>query len=976
MASPDSIIADGLTRVPKSLREGVEREWKQYVSAGVLPMPMPMREPGSAGCLSVIPRVWACSEFVARTTSRHPDVFAEIVNNGDLEHAYKPGELRARAHDLLVDCADEAELKHRLRLFRRSEMLRIAFRDLGGWAELDEVMATMSELAETCLSIALDWLHERAVARFGQPIGADSGEPQQMVVIGMGKLGGGELNFSSDIDLVFAYPEDGQTRPGSGEPVSNHEFFTHLGRKLIDAIGDATEDGFVFRVDMRLRPNGNSGPLVLSFDATEHYFQAHGREWERYAWIKARAVAGDLAAGDLLLAALRPFVYRRYLDYGAIGAIREMKAMIEQELQRKGIENNVKLGPGGIREIEFIGQVFQLIRGGRDPALQLRSILPVLDLLAQRGWITAQACSELTAAYDFLRRTEHRLQMYADQQLHTLPDDDGAQLRLALSMGFDAWTDFEAVLRRHMGNVHQQFEQVFAAPPRAEQDQEEQGMSALWRGLLDTDHARERLVEAGYDDPDRVLELLKGLRNGGAYTGFSTAGRERMDRVVPLLLAAAALAPAPVETLARLIRVLEAIGRRSAYLSLLAETPLALSQLVQLCSASPWIATWIGSHPLVLDELLRPRVGGGRSAREDMERELGEQLSRVDEDDLEQQMETLREFRNARVLRVAAAHVAGALAPEDVGASLCAIADVLLEQCLALASAQMLARHGWPACGRAPHGPLPDFAVIGYGKLGGGELGYSSDLDLIFLYGECDANGMTDGARPVANESFFARLGQRLIHLLNTRTPAGMLFEVDMRLRPSGRSGPLVTGIRAFERYQSEQAWVWEHQALVRARCIAGPEELCTQFAAVRRETLCRERDDYVLRTEVADMRRRMRESRKPHDPDLFDLKHDAGGIVDIEFMVQYWILRWAHDHPGLIAHTGNDQLLQALAEARLLEAERARALTDAYRHYLSTEYRLKLLDRGSLLDPGELEGYPEAVRSIWEDVFARDSTR
>jgi glutamate-ammonia-ligase adenylyltransferase len=976
MASPDSIIADGLTRVPASLRDGVEREWKQYVSAGVLPMPMPMREPGSAGCLSVIPRVWACSEFVARTTNRHPDVFAEIVNAGDLERAYEHGELRARARDLLVDCADQIELKHRLRLFRRSEMLRIAFRDLGGWAELDEVMATLSELAETCLDVALSWLHDQAVARFGDPIGADSGEPQHLVVIGMGKLGGGELNFSSDIDLVFAYPEDGQTRPGTGEPLSNHEFFTRLGRMLIDAIGDATEDGFVFRVDMRLRPNGNSGPLVLSFDATEHYFQTHGREWERYAWIKARAVAGDVAAGEHLLAALRPFVYRRYLDYGAIGAIREMKAMIEQELQRKGIENNVKLGPGGIREIEFIGQVFQLIRGGRDRALQLRSILPVLELLAQRGWITGQAYEELTAAYDFLRRTENRLQMYADQQVHSLPEEDGARLRLALSMGFEAWTEFDAVLRHHMHNVHEQFEQVFAAPPRAEKDEEEQGMSALWRGLLDADHARERLAEAGYDEPDRVLELLEGLRTGGAYTGFSTAGRERMDRVVPLLLAAAALAPAPVETLARLIRVLEAIGRRSAYLSLLAENPLALSQLVQLCSASPWIANWIGSHPLLLDELLRPDVGSGRSAREDMSRELLQHLSRVDDDDLEQQMEALREFRNARVLRVAAAHIAGSLKAEDVGVALCAIAEVLLEQCLALASTQMIARHGWPACGYAPHGPLPEFAVIGYGKLGGGELGYTSDLDLIFLYGECDVNGMTDGPRPLANESFFARLGQRLIHLLTARTPGGILFDVDMRLRPSGRAGPLVTAIRAFERYQTEQAWVWEHQALVRARCIAGPEALCKQFAAVRRAVLCRERDDYVLRTEVAEMRQRMRESRKPHDPDLFDLKHDAGGIVDIEFMVQYWILRWAHDHPGLIANTGNVQLLQALVEARLLEVERARTLTDAYRHYLATEYRLKLLDRGSLLDPGELEGYPEAVRSIWEEMFARDPAR
>jgi glutamate-ammonia-ligase adenylyltransferase len=974
MVSPDSVFTQALEDVPAPLRERVEREWQQFLSAEVLPMTMPAQNKGGPGCLSILPRVWACSDFVAQTTVRHPDLFAEIVNSGDLQRRYEEGEMVVRATEIIGDCADEAELKRRLRQFRRGEMLRIAFRDLAGWATLAEVMDTMSELADCCIHKALAWLYQEAVARYGEPVGADSGQPQQLVVIGMGKLGGQELNFSSDIDLVFAYPEDGETRRTDGEPIGNHEFFIRLGRKLIDVVDDKTEDGFVFRVDMRLRPNGDSGPLVLSFAAMEHYFQAHGREWERYAWIKARPVAGDLNAGEELLTMLRPFIYRRYLDFGAIESIRDMKEMIELELQRKGIENNVKLGPGGIREIEFTGQAFQLIRGGRERELQQRGILEVLKTIARHGWITSQALTDLTLAYEFLRRTEHRLQMRADRQTHLLPEDDTERQRLAYSMGFHTWDEFTKALRKHMGKVHGHFELVFAAPQRADGAHEERGLLALWRGALDEETGRERLEEAGYEDPDQVLGLLRGLREGAAYTGFSAEGRERMDRLVPLLLAAAGLAQTPTETLARLIRLLEAVGRRSAYLALLVENPLALSQLVKLCSASPWIADWIGQHPVVLDELLRPRLGTNESLREDMDRELALRLARLAPDDLEQQMEVLREFRNGHMLRIAAADVGGSVSAEDVSAALCALAEALLSHCLRLASEQMLARHGRPDCDA--NGPEPEFAVVAYGKLGGGELGYTSDLDIVFLYGDCDPAGNTDGPRSVPNETFFARLGQRLIHLLTTRTPAGILFEVDMRLRPSGQSGPLVTSVESFRRYQRESAWVWEHQALVRARCVAGPADLCKRFEAVRAEALCRQRDDYALRKEVTDMRRRMLEGRKTHEPGLFDIKQDPGGIVDIEFMVQYWVLRWAQKYPGLATTTGNIQLLQLLEQARLLEAERARTLTDAFRHYQSMEHRLKLLDRGPLLDPAELKGYPEAVRSIWDELFAREDAR
>jgi glutamate-ammonia-ligase adenylyltransferase len=953
-----SSFEQGLAALPEALR-AVAREHWAVMAARVQTVPGDWQYSAA--------QVLACSEFVARACQSRPGLLPELLGSGDLQRVYASGELPSRARHAIAACADEAALKQVLRQLRQRELLRIAWRDLAGWAKLEEVVGTLSALADVCLDAALAKLYDWAVVREGVPREQGTDTAARFVVLGMGKLGGEELNFSSDIDLIFAYSEEGET---DKRGLSNHEFFVRLGQRLNQALNEQTADGFVFRVDMRLRPNGGSGPLALSFDAMEQYYQTHGRMWERYAFIKARVVAGDQGAGAELLARLRPFVFRKYLDYSAVEEIRSLKASIHRELLRKGIESNIKLGPGGIREIEFIGQAFQLIRGGRDLRFQERRILPVLAHLADEGDLTAQAVSDLSSAYEFLRNTEHRLQELRDQQTQMLPADDLDRLRVAAGMGFGDWPGFHAVLTRHMQRVHEHFNSVFAAPQGEAPAADEQGFHALWDGTLEETAAHEVLQAAGFADAGTTLNLLKGLRAGGAYSALSANGRERLDKLMPLLVGAAGLTPESQTTLARLVAFVEAIGRRSVYLALLVENPLALSQLVKLCSASEWIARYLNQHPILLDELMDAVSLYAPLTREALAAELQSRLARLPVDDLEAQMEALREFRNGHVLRVAAADVGPGLNPDEIGRHLGHIAEVIVAQALTLAHDDLVLKHGRPTFEHGGEIIHPGFAVIAYGKLGSLELGYTSDLDMIFLHGAEQEGGVTDGARPIANEVFFARLGQRLIHILTARTGGGILYDVDTRLRPSGSSGMLVTNPSALREYQDSHAWVWEHQALIRARPITGDAGLSRVFEDIRATTLCRQRDPETLGTEVAAMRARMREAQAPHDPGEINLKHDPGGMIDVEFMVQYAVLRWAHDHPELIRHRGNIPLLDALQARGLLDPAPAGLLRDAYHRYLGVEQRLKLMERRPLVAPQELGDFPERVRALWREWF------
>ncbi len=904
--------------------------------------------------------VLAGSDYVTQWGNRNSDRAEALLASGDISTLYDADGYQHRLQATLKNVADETALQQKLRYFRQREMVRIIWRDLAGWADLAETVRDLSAMADACVQQSLDILHQWQSESLGTPCNAD-GEEQQLVVLGMGKLGAGELNLSSDIDLIFTYPEDGETQ-GGRKSLSNSEFFTRLGRKLIQSLDNVTVDGFVFRVDMRLRPFGESGALAASFDAMEDYYQTQGREWERYAMIKARAITGSESGKKGIMDLLRPFVYRKYLDYGVFDSLREMKGMIAGQLHKKGMEDNIKLGSGGIREIEFIGQVFQLIYGGRDKPLQQRPILTILDLLAERNCLSLNAVEDMKLAYDFLRRTEHRIQAWADQQTHLLPKDDEGRVRIAGLMGFDGWTRFVSVLDGHRRKVQGHFEQILTAP---QADAAPEDSVSLLNS--DAEDKMQYLQQLGYVDAEGCLVKIDDLLTSHTCRNLGNTERERLERLLPLLVQAAANVSNPDSCLARLLSLLTAIMRRSAYMSLLVENPMALSQLVKLCAASPWISGQLTRLPVLLDELLDPRTLYEVPMREELEKALEDSLATVDKADLEQQMYLLREFKQITSLHVAAADVTDVLPLMRVGDQLTELAEIQLENVMKLAWRHLVARHGYPPCTDNDDLSQCGFTILAYGKSGGLELGYGSDLDLVFLFDDTANKGETDGDRPIDALMFYTRLAQRMIHLLNTVTAGGILYEIDMRLRPNGVSGLLVTAVSGFEEYQNTDAWTWEHQALVRARCVAGDENLSQKINDIRKQILAKKRDHDTLVTEVSDMRAKMRENLDKSSEQLFDLKQGKGGITDIEFMVQYAVLAWSEAHPELLVYTDNIRVLGALSDSGKLTEDESQMLADAYRFYRGLANHCVLQEIPAVVAVKDAGDYPSQVQEIWQ---------
>jgi len=886
---------------------------------------------------ALLGRVLPLSRFLARLVDSRPEIGEEL-------HAMlqQPFDARAMREFLAAEAAEEATLRPGLRCLRARVMARIAARDLAGLADLAEVTEAMTTLADIAVGHAADVLTAQLAARHGTPRGPEGGA-QELIVIGMGKLGGRELNVSSDIDLIFVYAEDGET-DGAGARLSNFEFFTRLGRQLIGALAEITGDGQVFRVDIRLRPNGDSGPLVASFDMLENYFITQGREWERYAWIKARPLRG--ARGGDLAALARPFIYRKYLDFGAINAMRELHAQIRREVARKDMADNIKLGPGGIREIEFIAQVFQLIRGGRDKALQIRPTLLVLALLAERGILGDGAVRELAAAYRFLRKLEHRLQYLDDAQTHMLPAREEDRELIARGMGAASYAALLEELDDHRANVSRHFEAVFADPNRKGHD-----LAAVWQGCENGAEAAEELGRLGYGEAKSGARRLAGIRGGNRYQQMPPGIRERFDALVPRLIEAAAQTPNPDATLARGLDLLEAISRRAAYLALLQQYPQALHKVAQLAGASSWAATYLTRHPVLLDELLDARlleaVPDWAAFRAQLAQELDEH-----ETDTERQMDIMREAHHAQVFRLLAQDLAGLLTVEKQADHLSELADIMLDLSLRLTWRKLLKRHR----------EEPKFAVIAYGKLGGKELGYASDLDIIFLY---------EDEHPDAPE-IYARLATRLNTWISSATPAGILFQTDLRLRPNGESGLLVSSVEAFRQYQTESAWVWEHQALTRARFSAGDAAVGQAFEAIRVAVLRQPRDLDALRGEVLAMRQRMADAHA-NKSDLFDLKHDRGGLIDVEFIVQYLVLGHAHDHAELTANLGNLALLKIASGLGLVPHALAERVREAYRTYRKLQHGLRLNDAAYARVPRDTVAQEIAcVSELWERVFQK----
>ncbi len=935
-------------------------------------------EPLRAGCARAMQR----SRFVSRalavelgsgaTDARRLERLCELA-----AQPWSRQRLNAEYEALATVGDDEEEaLARRLRRLRRRVMLALAARDIAGVAELTEVVGTVTALAEVGVEQALQ-LHARLLAqRHGVPLAAD-GTPQDLLVVAMGKGGGGELNVSSDLDLVFVYDEDGETG-AHGEfteaprPLSNHEFFERLGKRLIAALSDVTADGFVFRVDMRLRPHGDAGPLAVSNAMLEEYLLREGRDWERFAWLKGRVISGPVLADPAAFARqraaleslVRPFVFRKYLDFSAIASLRDLHEQIRAQTRARSArraggvdehDDNVKLGRGGIREIEFIAQTQQVIRGGRDARLRDRATLPTLATLAGIGVMPAARAERLAAHYVFLRRLEHALQYVDDAQTHQLPADEAALANVAAMLGMSSAGELRERFDAVTEEVANAFDGVFMMPAQGEAEGTPSGDEAV---LL------ERLRAAGVDEAPACAARVRGLLQSRRVVAASSVTRAAIERLVMQAVVLLAELPRSVsadEVLSRLAQLLESIAGRSTYIALLAQYRNAFERVLRLLAASRWATDYLVQRPILLDELLDERLTDLTNASpvgfREYAAELRAHLAELG-DDVEARMNMVRDEHHAQVFRLLIADLDGRLSVERLADHLSALADSTLSVVL---------EQAWQSATRR-HVETPRFAILGYGKLGGKELGYASDLDLVFVY---------DDDSPDAAQNYVG-LARRIVLWLTTITSSGVLFDVDLRLRPDGEAGLPAVPIDAFERYQRREggtgAWTWEHQALTRARFVAGDAAIGSRFERLRNEVLAMPRDMAKLAADVLDMRRRMLEGH-PNKSGLFDLKHDRGGMVDVEFIVQYLVLAHAHPHPRLLGNLGNIALLRIAGELGLIDARLAAEVADGYRHFRKLQHELRLNNAPYARVPaGTVAGETDAVRSLWRAVFGTDA--
>ncbi len=913
--------------------------------------------------LSELTRVCVLSEYLYEFLMT--DAGSDLYASGDLFLSYDDDHLATSLSQI-----DSSDLDGELRRIRNREIARIIFRDLSRRADMVETTRDLSLLADACIKAVLDFHYRANLERLGQPVGS-SGNIQQMCVLALGKLGANELNVSSDIDLVFIYGEAGMVDGESG--ISNQEFFIRTSQQIIKSLDTTLPSGFVFRVDMRLRPYGDSGAIILNRVAMEKYFVEQGRDWERYAFIKARACAGDIDIGDSFLSWLQPFVYRQHLDYGAIEALRNMKQLIDNEGRQKQLQDDIKLGPGGIREVEFIVQSQQLIWGGTKPLLRQRRLLEALDQLEIGGYLPKEDTARLRNAYRFLRNSEHAIQAEKDRQTQQLPDTELSRQRLAMSMGCHTYDEYYAQLQSIRDQVTSCFNKVMG-PNSAEKEIQVEG-SRVWVSIWNdpsNDESANMLNEQGFSTDQNTAEMLQEFRLG--LKDLQDIAIDRIQRLMPVLLSHCARQVQPDEALRRLLPIINAVVRRSTYLAFLLENVDAMTRLVHLCAMSAWVADQVCHYPILMYELTDRRANQTEFDPSSLQAELDELMSSLEEGNLEEQMDAIRQFKNAAVLRVAIFELLGVGNTMKASDRLTDIASIVLNKAVELALEYVIDRYGEPA---DRDGGLQGrcLAVVGYGKLGGIELAYGSDLDIVMLH-DADIQGKTVGKKPIPNNVFFSRLGQRIVHILSSLTRFGLLYEIDLRLRADGNKGPLIGTFNAYDRYLEQDAWTWEHQALVRARYVAGNPEYRSRFEEIRQKILALKRDEVSLVADVTQMRSKMRKhldnnvkSEDSADDVLlsgFDLKHGAGAIVDIEFLVQYLVLANCHQFPDLARWTDKMRLIDILAEKQLLTPKEAAVLQEAYVAYRGAVHYTWL--GGQMGSYDQLNVYRGQVVQIWQD--------
>ena len=917
--------------------------------------------------------IFSVSDFVAESLIKQPELILPLFNSDLLTSAQRVDQICHELQKVLANVQNESQLHQTLRHFRRKHMVVIAWRELLKRSSLQESLEHISLLADQVILQSLDWLYQLQCKEQGVPIG-ESGKVQTMYVFAMGKLGGGELNFSSDIDLIFTYPERGQTQ-GGRRAIENAIFFTKLGQRLIAALHQITIDGFVYRVDMRLRPFGDSGPLVSSFTAIEHYYQTHGREWERYAMVKARVLGKKGEYKQELESMLKPFIFRRYIDFSAIESLRKMKAMISAEVRRKGLKDNIKLGVGGIREIEFIAQAFQLIHGGRYLTLQCKGLQQALIEIEAMEVLSKERVSCLLEAYYFLRSVENVLQQINDKQTQTLPINELDKLRLIAVMQFDSWDCFYLYLQRVMEKVHHEFNWVIGESEE-QQNKVDNVFIEIWGLVLSCDEIATLLIDNINNNKisrEQIVILSKqivSLKEDIHRRPIGPRGQETIDKLLPRLITLMCEFSQPELLFTRIHHLILNIMCRTAYLELLNENEGVLNQLLTLCSASPRVSAQLARYPILLDELLDPQKLYSPTKLEDYRGELQQFMLRIPEEDMEQQMEALRQFKQMQFLHIATADIASGIKLPQVSDHLTSLSEAILGYVVQIAWVQMTDKFGLPShvIGTDRKG----FAVIGYGKMGGLELGYGSDLDVVFLH-DSNINGYTNGRRSIDNQRFYFRLTQRIIHLFSARTNSGVLYEIDMRLRPSGDAGPLVVGMSGFKRYLIEDAWTWEHQALVRSRPVFIDCEMRQAFSDIRLQILSQQRELDKLRIDVLGMRTKMRQHLNRAGIDQFDLKQSPGGMVDIEFIAQYLVLANAHQFPELLTKwSDNLRIFHACQQTELLTEQQTLQLIDAYCHIRDAAHRLTLNKEARVVGADLFVEERLAVTVIWQQLLER----
>lgn len=914
---------------------------------------------------AALDRALCSSEFISMVFQKNPHWAQDIFFHPNFSKMLKVNEYRQDLSERLSSCETQAQLMKHLRQFRNYHMARIAWKNILSKSTLLEELAQLSALAEVCIQQTVLKLYQWLIPRMGAPLDAQQ-NPQQLIVVAMGKLGGKELNFSSDVDLIFAFEHSGVTE----KKIHNAQFFSQLGQQLIHVLSLPNEDGFVFRVDMRLRPYGQSGPLAFSFAALETYYQVHGRDWERYAMVKARAITGSPSAQKQLMTLLRPFVYRRYLDYGAFQALREMKDWVKADIKRRGLENDLKLGPGGIRQIEFITQAFQLLRGGRHPQYQQVNLLKALSQLTQDKLIAPQAAEQLTQAYCFLRKAEHALQILKDEQTHVLPIQSQAQHQVSYILGCAHWAEVMETLSSHRQRVLAHFKRISAAPPLPQGVRDHPSskrLSLIWHNLENKEVTTWDLKKVGFSSPEVIWEHLSRFKQNPTIRSLKSIARQRLDRVLPAFLGLLLHEEKANEVLSRMLRLFLAICRRSVYLVHLIEHPNALQRLITLCALSHWMADKLSAFPVLFDEILNPKLSLQLPSETQLRQELHERMRWISGDDLEQKMEHLRQFKWANVVKVAMIELLGHQENMQLNQCLSYIAQVILEKVYSMALAYMNDRFG-PLVDSEQRPQMPQFIVVAYGNLGALELNYGSDLDLVFLYQQGDFS--TNGENALSASEYYLRLAQRMIHILSTQTLLGHLYDIDVRLRPDGASGLLVSPFLAYQKYMELKAWTWEHQALVRARVVCGAHPLRDAFNQLKSAIFTLPRSWAALNTQVLEMRQKCCAKVKASLDVSQSLKWGPGGLQDIEFMMQYCVLRWAGTYDALRGQTSSLTLLDTCITHHILSLYQGNALKDAYFFIHDALRKHSLQKTLSLTQHDQLAVHMQQVRKIWDHWF------